>query len=223
MSSLFRLVVVKAVLALALALPAQAREGAAAIIWRHFDTTVESEDGARRDMRFRRIGIEYWEGVAPQVQMGFSLGYSENEAPALEGVRPVEAASGNFASLGLRFQIPLTVLFSLEGGADYLLQRDVRDTGDFEFQVRSWETRAELAAIARYRNVFTGAGASWRDIDLRETLQRGGEENVRRSVHVDDTGAFFVLGLQTDPSGSVAFRYDTGAEEGWSLRFQRTF
>lgn len=193
----------------------------AAVSTRAFETTVRFEDGAREERTFRRAGIEYWEGIADHVWLGVAIGYSENEGRG--AARTFETVSGNFGALGLRFEAPLGNRFLLAGRAEYLVQRDGRGTEDEDFDVRVYEARAELAPMVRFDRLELAAGASWRDLEYREIFNDASGERVRHADAADDGGAFAMLGWRVDNDGGIALRYDTGAEEGWSLRFERTY
>lgn len=193
----------------------------AAISTRAFDTTIRFEDGTHAERSFRRAGIEYWEGIADTVWLGVAVGYSENEGR--DAARTFETVSGNFGALGLRFEIPLGERFLVAGRAEYLVQRDGRGTEDEDFDVRAYETRAELGPMIRFDRLELAAGASWRDLDYREIFNDASGEQVRHAEASDDSGAFAALGWRVDNDGGIALRYDTGAEEGWSLRFERTY
>lgn len=193
----------------------------AAIATRAYETTVRFEDGAEATRTFRRAGIEYWEGIADSVWLGVAIGYSENEGR--DAARTFETVSGNFGALGLRFEAPLGDRFHLAGRAEYLVQRDGRGTDDEDFDVRADETRAELGPMVRLGRLELAAGASWRNLDYREIFNDASGERVRHADARDDSGAFAALGWRVDNDGGIALRYDAGAEEGWSLRFERTY
>lgn len=193
----------------------------AAVATRSFDATLRFEDGALVERRFRRAGVEYWEGLTDNVFAGFTVGYSESEGR--DAARPFETVSGNYGSLGLRFDAPFNEYVVLRGRVEYLLQRDRQDTGEVEFETRTYETRAELGPVLRYGRLEFGAGASWRDLDYRETIEDATGETVRHADAVDHAGGFATLGFRTNDEGAIALRYDAGAEDGWSLRFERTF
>lgn len=209
---------------LACLLPMQARAAddvAAAITTRSFATRLAFEDGARGERTLRRAGVEYWEGIADGVFLGFAVGYSESEGR--DAARPFELVSGNYGAIGLRFETQFDGRIQLRGRAGYLVQRDDRGDDDLEFTMRLDETRAELSPVLRLHRLELGIGASWRHLEYRETLEDAGGETVRHADARDDAGAFATLGWRTDNTGSIALRYDDGMEEGWSLRFERTY
>lgn len=197
------------------------RNVGAAVATRSFGAELHFEDGSVAEHTFRRAGVEYWEGLTDHVWMGFTIGYAEDEARS--AFRPFETIGGNYGSLGVRFDVPVRGPLSVRGRAEYLLQRDRRDTGSVNFETRTLETRAELGPLLRYRAFEVAVGASWRDLDYRETLREAAGDTARHADAVENTGAFAALGIRTDPEGGIGLRYDTGAEEGWSLRFERTF
>ena len=203
-------------------LPARTADqvGAAAVA-RGFDSTVRFEDGEVAERRIHRAGIEYWEGVGGGVFLGFAVGYAEEEARS--SARPFALASGNYGALGLRFETPLADNLYLRGRASYLLQRGDHGTEDIELETRLYETRAELGPLLRLRRLELSAGASWRRLDYRETITDTAGELARYADGHDSTGAFAMFGWRTDNSGSIALRYDAGAEDGWTLSFERTY
>lgn len=207
-----------------LLMPAAAPRAAdvvAAVTLRTAETGLRFEDGNLRDLRFRRAGVEYRERIATGLFMGFAIGYSESESR--DPARPFETVGGKYGALDLRFDLPLSAMWSLYGGAEYLLQRDERATADGDFETRAWETRAEFGPRLRYRRLELAAGAGWRDIDYRETLSAAAGDTVRRAEVDDAWSGFAVLGLSTDNDGRIALRYEAGGETAWSLRFEREF
>ena len=193
----------------------------AAVVLREADVELQFEDGTRHDVRFGRYGIEYWEPVVEHVKMGFALGYSQNDGR--DPARPFDALSGHYGSLGVRADFPAGANLSLAGEVDLLFQRDRHGVPEFAFETRLRETRATFAPVLTVGPVQLAVGGSWRELDYREIVSREDGDSVRRAEAVDRSGAFAVLGLYTDNDGLIALRYDRGAEDGWSLRFERTF
>lgn len=217
-----RLIVACCLLSLPLAAAADRyRNVGAAVATRSFSSDLRFEDGSVTEYRFRRAGVEYWEGLTDYIWMGFTIGYAEDEART--AFRPFETIGGNYGSLGVRFDVPVNGVLFARGRVEYLLQRDRRDTGSVNFETRTLETRAEFGPLLRFRTFEVGVGASWRDLDYRETQRASAGDTTRHADALDNSGAFAMLGVRTDSKGGVALRYDTGAEPGWSLRFERTF
>lgn len=197
------------------------RNVGAAVATRAFSADLDFEDGARGERRFRRAGVEYWEGLTEHAWMGFTIGYSEDEGRDAE--RPFETIGGNFGSLGVRSDVPVNDWLLVRGRVEYLLQRDSHDTTRIEFDTRTREVRSEFGPVLRFDAFDFGIGASWRDLDYREILREADGESVRHAKAVDNVGAFAFLGIRTDRQGGISLRYDAGAETGWALRFERTF
>ncbi|HEX6930477.1 MAG TPA: hypothetical protein VF267_14575 [Gammaproteobacteria bacterium] len=189
---------------------------------RNVVSDLRFEDGTLAERRFRRAGIEYLEGIAKHVYLGFGFGYTESEGR--EAARPFETIAGNYGSLVLLFDASLADNASLRGRIEYLLQRDRHDaSGDVEFETRALIARAELGALFRFRQLELSLGASIRDLDYRDTQRESASEIVRHAKGVDATGAFAALGWRNGNDGGIALRYDTGGETGWVLRFERKF
>lgn len=214
---------VRILFAAALLLPAAtfAYDGvSAAVEFANLEGDFRFEDGAAADLRLRRAGIEYLETVAPNVWLGFSLGYSESERRG----RLLESAAGNFGSLKLHVDVPFSRAWSMYGRAEYLLQRDRRgSSASQELEVRLYETRAEAGPRWRHGLLDVIFGGTWHSIDYRETVLDSLTETVRRADLAEQAGAFAALGLRTDNDGTISLRYQDGAAEGWVLRFERTF
>jgi len=197
------------------------RNVGAAVATRSSSADIEFEDGSSGERRFRRAGVEYWEGLTDHVWMGFTIGYSEDEGR--DAARPFETVGGNYGSLGVRVDAPLTGTLFVRGRVEYLLQRNARDTSSIDFETRTREARAELGPMLRFDVFDVAVGATWRDLDYRETLHEDSGDTVRHADAMDRAGAFAAFGLRTDRQGGISLRYDAGAEEGWALRFERTF
>lgn len=197
------------------------RNVGAAVATRSLSAELRFEDGSVAEHTFRRAGVEYWEGLTDSIWMGLTIGYSEDEARSV--LRPFETIGGNYGSLGVRFEVPVSGPLFVRGRAEYLLQRDRRDTGTVDFETRTRESRVELGPLLRFRAFDVALGGSWRDLDYRETLREPAGDTVRHADAVDIIGAFAAFGIRTDHEGGIGLRYDAGAEEGWSLRFERTF
>ena len=113
------------------------RNVGAAVATRSFDAELRFEDGSVAEHTFRRAGVEYWEGLTDHVWIGFTIGYAEDEARS--AFRPFETLGGNYGSLGLRFDAPVSGPLFVRGRAEYLLQRDRRDTGSADLETRTLE------------------------------------------------------------------------------------
>src|SRR5690606_164326 len=160
----------------------------AAAVFRSFDTVLRFDDGVVDTYRFQRAGIEYWECIGGGMQAGFGIGYAEDEAR--DAGRPFENVSGNYGSLGLRFETPLNIYTHLRGRAEYLVQRGTRDSETVEFETRNETVRAEFGPLLRVQRFELATGASWRRIDYRETALTADGEQVRRADADDEAGAF---------------------------------
>lgn len=202
---------------------AEAADGSgAAIVMQNLDREFRFENGDISERQFRRIGLEYWENVGEFIAVGFTVGYSKDEGQ--DALRAFETVSGNYGALSLHVDVPLHALLSLKGRVGYLLQLDDRtiDTGSM-FEARLQEARAEMAAHTRFRRVDFGLGASWTQADYRELTTTSTADSVRHADGDEDVSGFATLGLLTGDDGLIALRYDSGAENGISLRFQRNF
>ena len=206
---------------LLLPVPAAADGTSAAVVVQRVDAAIRFEDGTPDERTFQRAGIEYWESIGGGMFAGFTIGYAEDDAR--NASRPFESASGNHGSLGFRFETPLNAYVHLRGRAEYLLQRGERDNEDIELVTRMRQTRAEFGPLLRVQRFEFASGATWRRMDYRETTAQADGEQVRHADADDDAGAFAAIGWRTDASGSITLRYDEGAEDGWTLRFERTY
>lgn len=194
----------------------------AAVVMQNVDREFRFKNGDLAERQFRRIGLEYWENAGDFIAIGFAVGYSKNEGQDV--TRAFETVSGNYGGLSLRVDVPLHALISIRGGVGYLLQLDDRTVDlDSTFETRLQDVRAEVGAHARYRRADIGLGVSWTRADYREMTTTSAGDTVYHAVGDKDTGAFATLGLLTGNDGLVALRYDKGAENGISLRFQRNF
>lgn len=200
----------------------EADDSGAAVVMQNVDRDFRFENGDVSERQFRRVGLEYWEYVGDFIAVGFTVGYSKDEGQ--DTLRAFETVSGNYGGLLLRVNAPVHPLISVKGDVGYLLQLDDRTIDSSSvFETRLQEVRAEVGAHTRYRRADFGLGLSWTKADYRELTTGSTGDTVRHADGDKDTGVFASLGLLTGDGGLIALRYDSGAENGITLRFQRDF
>lgn len=221
---------VSLVLALLVLLPclAEARErphGVAAVSFARHDAELVFRDGAATTLSFSRYGIEYREDVVRFLQMSVTLGYSENNAdhPAALA-REYESLSGVFGALGVHLRVPFATHFALEGDANYLLQRDARQRENTELEARLDERRGTLGLSASFGMVEFAAGGGRRDFNYSETLlPAAGPESVRHADPRDESFRWARIALLPESDSRIELSATRGADEGWALRYARSF
>lgn len=191
----------------------------AAAYTRTVATDLEFDDGSAGELTTRRYGVEYWEEISAGIHGGFVVGYSGSELRA--GGLLQETAAGNYAGLRFRFIQPLSTHFDLAGSVDALYQRDARSIDDSDYRFRTIENSAELGLRYHSGAFFLGAGGSWRRMDFLQEEEGGA--GLASAQATESPGSFAEIGLFADRGGSIAFRWEAGASEGWTLRYQREF
>lgn len=183
------------------------------------DVTFEVEGNPPLTVEYSRIGLEFWERMVGEVEIGLELGYSESTRRDGSG----QVTRGNYGGLALRYRPRFGERFGIDSLLSWRVQDDeaTLDSGG-EKEIRIYETAARIAPEIHFGPFALAVGASWRRIEYREREDDGGSLLIDVSEDAQVV-PFAALSLRTDDEGMVRFEYVDAEQSGWRVQFAKGF
>ncbi len=178
--------------------------------------------GDIRETRLTRLGVIWFEPLAPSILGGVELGYLEYTQYS-NPIAAGQTGSGEYIGLNLSFLMVTNPHFELLTRLTYRYN-DVRHKIDEQVVDLDWhEGRIGLHGKLKFNDsVAMSLGASAHAIDGREATS-GPITQAQPFKANEAISGHFGLQLGLDHAGTIGIEIDIGALEGGRLIFQRIF